>query len=404
MVTAGVFLVARFFPLFEASNAMDVVAIIGAFTAVFAATMALVANDIKRVLAYSTISQLGYMMFALGIGAYAPAIFHLFTHAFFKAGLFLAAGSVHHASGTFNMRFMGGLRRHMKWTYATMVIGSLSLAGIFPLSGFWSKDEILATAAERGSGIGYFVLAMGLIAAVMTAFYMFRAIFMTFHGEYRGGAEAEAEEAERAGEPVPVGLGRTHLHESPWVMVAPLVVLAAFALVIGFLVNPLTDTAGIDKHAFASFVVESNEDVFPTPGEAEHAGSAPEFNLVVAVVSSLLAASGIVLAYAMYITGRVSPEAMGRRFSNLYRILINKYYIDELYEDRLVTRLFYRRVARSLASFDMAWIDNINIQLSKMTANVGRGLANVQNGQTQVYAAVMAIGVVVVLFALLVWG
>jgi NADH-quinone oxidoreductase subunit L len=161
MVTAGVFLVARFFPLSEASDAMDLVALIGAFTAVFASSMALVSNDIKRVLAYSTISQLGYMVMALGIGAYAPAIFHLFTHAFFKAGLFLGAGSVHHASGTFNMRFMGGLRKDMKWTYWTMVIGSLSLAGMFPLSGFWSKDEILATAFERENTVGWIVLAAG---------------------------------------------------------------------------------------------------------------------------------------------------------------------------------------------------------------------------------------------------
>ncbi|MDA0232505.1 MAG: proton-conducting transporter membrane subunit, partial [Chloroflexi bacterium] len=139
-----------------------------------------------RVLAYSTISQLGYMVMALGIGAYAPALFHLFTHAFFKAGLFLGAGSVHHASGTFNMRFMGGLRKDMKWTYWTMVIGRLSLAGLFPLSGFWSKDEILATAFERESGVGWVVLIAGLVAAFMTAFYMFRAIYMTFHGEYRG--------------------------------------------------------------------------------------------------------------------------------------------------------------------------------------------------------------------------
>ena len=416
MVTAGVFLVARFFPLFEASNAMDLVALTGAFTAVFAASMALVANDIKRVLAYSTISQLGYMMLALGIGAYAPALLHLFTHAFFKAGLFLGAGSVHHASGTFNMRFMGGLRANMKWTYWTMVIGSLSLAGMFPLSGFWSKDEILATAFERDSGIGWVVLIAGLAAAFMTAFYMFRAIFMTFHGEYKGGAEAEAELARQNNEPEPVGLGHTHRHESPWVMVAPLVVLAALAIGVGYLVSPLSDTGPINKHAFATFVTERNENVFSVEHagdegagaeenhlpDAIHAGAEPEFNIPIAVISTVMAAGGIFLAYSMYLTGSVSPAAMG--FSTTYSVLFHRYYIDELYEDRIVVRGFYNRLARGFAWFDIAWIDNLNVQLSKLTSNVGRGLANVQNGQTQAYAAVMAIGFVIVLFAFLAWG
>ncbi len=416
MVTAGVFLIARFFPLFEASNAMDLVALIGAFTAVFAASMALVAKDIKRVLAYSTISQLGYMVMALGIGAYAPAIFHLFTHAFFKAGLFLGAGSIHHASGTFNMTFMGGLRKDMKWTYWTMVIGSLSLAGLFPLAGFWSKDEILTSAFERENGVGWIVLVLGLIAAFMTAFYIFRAMFMTFHGDYKGGAEAEAEAARLNSEPEPVGLGHTHRQESPWVMVAPLVVLAALAIAVGYLVNPLSDVGPVNKHAFATFVTERNENVFKHEAAGEdhadeshlpdavHAGAEPEFSIPIAAISSVLAAGGILLAYAMYITGAVSPVAMGRRFSAVYRVLLRKYYIDELYEDRITVQGFYRRVARFLAWFDINWIDNVNVQVSKLTANVGRGLANVQNGQTQTYAAIMAIGFVVVLFALLVWG
>ncbi len=422
MVTAGVFLIARFFPLFEASNVMDLVALIGAFTAVFAASMGLVAKDIKRVLAYSTISQLGYMVMALGIGAYAPAIFHLFTHAFFKAGLFLGAGSVHHASGTFNMMFMGGLRKDMKWTYWTMVIGSLSLAGLFPLSGFWSKDEIITVAFERESGVGWVVLILGLVAAFMTAFYMFRAIYLTFHGEYKGGAEAEAEAAKAANEPEPVGLGHTHRQESPWVMVAPLVVLAALAIGVGFLVNPLPDLGPIKKHAFATFVTERNVNVFQVEHhgdepaaeddhsevsflpDAVHAGSDPKFSIPIATISSVLAAGGILLAYAMYISGAVSPAAMGRRFSAIYKVLLDKYYFDELYEDRITIKGFYAQLARFLAWFDTTWIDNVNVQLSKLTSNVGRGLANVQNGQTQAYAAIMAIGFVVVLFAFLVWG
>jgi NADH-quinone oxidoreductase subunit L len=415
MVTAGVFLVARFFPLFEASNAMDLVALIGAFTAVFAASMGLVANDIKRVLAYSTISQLGYMMFALGIGAYAPAIFHLFTHAFFKAGLFLGSGSVHHASGTFNMKYMGGLRKHMKWTYWTMVIGSLSLAGLFPLSGFWSKDEILGTAFERENGIGYTTLALGLIAAFMTAFYMFRAIFMTFHGEYKGGAEAEEKDAEEHGLPHPVGLGHTHLHESPWIMVSPLVVLATLAIFVGFLVNPVTDVGPIDKHAFATFVVERNENVFSVEHEAgsgeashlpdaEHAGAEPKFSFPIAIISSALAVAGIGLAYMMYLSKAISPESVGNAFKPVQTLLTRKFYFDELYEDRIVRQAFYDRLARLLAWFDIALIDNVNVQLSKLTSTIGRGLANVQNGQAQTYAAVMAVGFVAALFAFLVWG
>jgi NADH-quinone oxidoreductase subunit L len=188
MVAAGVFLVARFFPMFEHSHeAMLAVAVIGAFTAIFAASMGLVANDIKRVLAYSTISQLGYMMLGLGVGGVAIGIFHLFTHAFFKALLFLGSGSVNHGSGTFDMRLMGGLRKAMPWTYITFVIGSLSLAGIWPLAGFWSKDEILIYALENNPAL----FALAIITVFMTAFYMFRAVFMTFHGEYRGGAQPE---------------------------------------------------------------------------------------------------------------------------------------------------------------------------------------------------------------------
>ena len=201
---------------------MNTVAIIGGFTAIFAASMGLVMNDIKRVLAYSTVSQLGYMMLALGVGAYEAAIFHLFNHAFFKALLFLGSGSVQHASGTFDMRFMGGLRKHMPWTYATFFIAALSISGIFPLAGFWSKDEILVGAFNHGGDIGSIVFILAIAAAFMTSFYMFRALFMTFHGEFRGGAEAEhagqvsdhglhiAEQEGHEGEHA------VHLGESPW--------------------------------------------------------------------------------------------------------------------------------------------------------------------------------------------
>ena len=404
MVTAGVFLVARFFPLFEYSDVMTLVALVGGFTAVFAATMGLVANDIKRVLAYSTISQLGYMMLALGIGAYAPAIFHLFTHAFFKAALFLGAGSVHHAAGTFNMKYMGGLRRHMPWTYWSMIIASVSLAGLFPFSGFWSKDEILGHAAEVGTTTATIVLALGLIAALMTAFYMFRAIFLTFHGEWRGGGEREEEEAKAAGEPAPVGNTHSHLTESPWLMIGPIALLAALAIVIGFFSNPTVDVGPIDKHSFAHFVTVENEAVFPTEHAAVEAGSEPEFNFVIAGASTVLALAGVGLAYLMYLRGSISPASVGARLQPIYRLIFRKYYVDELYEDQLVRRGFYRYLTDGVRWFDEHWIDNANVHLYTWVSRIGKSGALVQNGQTQTYAVGMVIGVIVIVAGFLLWG
>lgn len=404
MVTAGVFLVARFFPLFEYSDMMTLVALVGGFTAVFAATMGLVANDIKRVLAYSTISQLGYMMLALGIGAYAPAIFHLFTHAFFKAALFLGAGSVHHAAGTFNMKYMGGLRRHMPWTYWSMIIASVSLAGLFPFSGFWSKDEILGHAAEVGTTTATIVLALGLIAALMTAFYMFRAIFLTFHGEWRGGGEREEEEAKAAGEPAPVGNTHSHLAESPWLMIGPVALLAALAIVIGFFSNPTVDVGPIDKHSFAHFVTVENEAVFPTEHAAVEAGSEPEFNFVIAGATTVLALAGVGLAYLMYLRGSISPASLGARLQPIYRLIFRKYYVDELYEDQLVRRGFYRYLTDGVRWFDEHWIDNANVHLYTWVSRIGKSGALVQNGQTQTYAVGMVIGVIVIVAGFLLWG
>ena len=409
MVTAGVFLIARFFPLFEHSNVMTLVALIGGFTAVFAATMGLVANDIKRVLAYSTISQLGYMVMALGVGAYAPAIFHLFTHAFFKAALFLGAGSVHHAAGTFNMKYMGGLKRHMPWTYWGMIIASLSLAGLFPFSGFWSKDEILGHAAEVGATTGNIVLALGLIAALMTAFYMFRAIFLTFHGEWNGGGEKEEADAQLSGDPSPVGNAHSHLGESPWLMIGPVTLLAAISIFIGFFSNPVVDVGSIDKHAFAHFVTVENEDVFPVDEDgghkaADHAGAAPKFNFVVAGISSLLALSGIALAYAMYIKSSISPSSIGARFRPLYNLMFRKYYFDELYENLIVSKGFYKYLADALRWFDEHWIDNANIHLSNWVSRIGKSGVLIQNGQTQTYAVGMVIGVIAIAAGFLLWG
>src|ERR1700704_1023089 len=236
MVAAGVYLVARTYPLFEAAPpALTVVAVIGGFTAIFAATMGLGSNDIKRILAYSTVSQLGYMMLALGAGSLSGGMFHLVTHAFFKALLFLAAGSVIHSIGTNDITQMGGLRKVMPRTYWTMAIGGLSLAGIPPLSGFWSKDDVLAAAA---TGAGPILLAFGVITVFLTAFYTFRMFFLTFHGTFRGPAALAVDTHSHPPE-IDAETHAAPLHESDWWMTGPLIVLAIPALLIGFWGSPL---------------------------------------------------------------------------------------------------------------------------------------------------------------------
>ena len=373
MVTAGVFLVARFFPLFESSEAaLGTVAIIGGVTAIFAASMALVMNDIKRVLAYSTISQLGYMMLALGVGAYSAAVFHLFTHAFFKALLFLGAGSVNHATGTFDMRYMGGLRRAMPWTYATLLVGALSLAGIFPLAGFWSKDEILAHAWGHGGVVSQLVFWLAIVAVFMTAFYMFRALFMTFEGEFRGGAQADPDASEHG--------GTVHLAESPAVMVAPLVVLGVASVVAGFLVNPTFDIGIVSKHWIGHFLE----------------GKAADFNFAIAATSTLVAAAGIGLAYLMYWSRRLSARRVGEVLQPAYRLLDRKYYFDEAYERLLTVGLFYGVVARATDWVDKSIVDGAVRLIDRTGRNLGRALALVQTGQLQGYGVVISIGVLAI--------
>ncbi|MFP6678897.1 MAG: NADH-quinone oxidoreductase subunit L [Dehalococcoidia bacterium] len=412
MVTAGVFLVARVFPLYLASEVtMEVVALVGAFTAIFAASMGLVAHDIKRVLAYSTVSQLGYMMLILGLGGWVAAIFHLFTHAFFKALLFLGSGSVNHATGTFDMRYMGGLRKVMPWTFTLMVIGSLSLAGIFPLAGFWSKDEILAHTLEVDSVIGWIALTAGVIAAFMTAFYMFRVIWMTFGGEYRGGAEAEAVAVTAAGGEAPEVHGHPHLGESPWVMIAPMLVLGVLAIGAGFLANPPVDIGVTDKHEFGHFVttnanvfVENVDDEHAVEEALKHAGESPKFNWSVAIVSSAVAFIGIFLAYLMYGARKVSPESLADRTRPIYTLMYRKYFMDELYEGWIVKRLFYGVVVTASDWFDRNVIDAVNVKFGIWTARVGKGLALAQNGQTQMAGLAISLGVVASIAAFLVWG
>ena len=407
MVAAGVYLVARMFPVFHAAtDAMNLVAAIGGVTALSAALIALVMTDIKRVLAYSTISQLGYMMLALGIGAYVAAIFHLFTHAFFKALLFLGAGSINHATNTFDMRLMGGLRRTMPLTFATFVIGALSLAGLFPLAGFWSKDEILSDAWAHEK----YLFVIALVTAGLTAFYMFRTIFLTFGGDYRGG-EPPAPEEERAGAGAPAGNGdaREMLvaqsgfddataasaqaaqtsapHESPLVMTIPLLVLAAAALLAGF--------ANIDKD-----VERLLEGALPE----SLAVGATRFRLGVALASTAFAAAGIALAYAIYSARILSAAALQRRLRPLHLLLENKLYVDHLYERLIVGLVFYRGGGGLLAAFDTLVVDGAVNAFGSGIRRAGATLRYVQAGQFQAYGAFAFAGLALTAIVVLVFS
>ena len=385
MVTAGVFLVARFFPIFHASDhTMMIVTIIGGITAIFAATMGLVSNDIKRVLAYSTVSQLGYMMLALGVGAYGPAIFHLFTHAFFKALLFLGSGSVNHATGTFDMRYMGGLRKKMPITYITFLIGSLSLAGIFPLAGFWSKDEILLNAFKHGDLISISMMGflLAIIAVFMTAFYMFRALFMTFEGDFRGGSERDPEAQAH---------GPVHLAESPFPMVLPMIILAIPAVIIGFLVNPIVNV-GIPKHWFTYEFLGKALDYTYHVHTVHH-----EFNYLLAIVSLSIALLGILLAWAMYKRNPyLAPSTLGRVSGPIYTLLLNKYYFDEAYERFITGKIYYRGIAQISDWIDRNIVDRVVNIVGWLGANFGSLIRELQTGQTQMYATVTSVGIIII--------
>ncbi len=370
MVAAGVYLLARFFPVLEASTeASHAIAWIGAGTALGAALLAVVQVDIKRVLAYSTISQLGYMMFALGVGGLAAAVFHLFTHAFFKALLFLGSGSVHHATNTFDMRRMGGLRRHMPITYLTFVIGTLSLAGVIPLAGFWSKDEILIDAWEHNRG----VFALGLAAAGLTGFYMVRAIILTFHGDYRGGAPPEP--GEHGSDPL-------HPHESPRSMAWPLLLLAVPAIGAGFLAF---------GGAFQTWVYGS----LPQPHEGEFLWKTGIF-----AASTAVALAGIGGAVAVY-QARVIDMARVREHAlvrPLHTLLVNKFYMDLLVEEILVRGVFYRGGAYFMAVIDSEIIDGAVNGVAKGVGGVGRIGRLAQDGQVQTMGVALGMGAVII------WG
>ena len=371
MVTAGVFMLARLSPLFEYSpTALAVVVVVGGTTAMFAASVGMAQNDIKRVIAYSTCSQLGYMFFAAGISAYDAAIFHLMTHAFFKALLFLGAGSVIHAmSGEQDMRKMGGIYYLVPYTYVLMWIGSLALAGIWPFAGYYSKDMILAASYAAGTGVGRYAYWLGTFAAFLTAFYSWRVIFMTFHGE----AHADREVMH-------------HVHESPPVMLWPLAVLAAGAIVAGFL-------------GYNAFVGEGREAFWrdsiltlPAHDSLARAESIPLWAAWLPLAAGLI---GIATAWVAYIWRRGIPAWFASHFRALYLFLLNKWYFDELY-DFLIVRPAMALGFGLWKKGDGAVIDGLG---PDGLAETTRGLAvlsgRLQTGYLYHYAFAMLIGLVV---------
>ncbi len=376
MVTAGVFMVCRLSPMFEyAPDAKAVVTVIGATTAFFAATIGLTQNDIKRVIAYSTCSQLGYMFFAAGVGAYGAAMFHLFTHAFFKALLFLCAGSVIHAmSDEQDMRRMGGIYKLIPWTYGLMWIGNLALAGIgipfvnIGFAGFYSKDIVLESAFAAQTGVGQYAFWLGIAGAVMTAFYSWRLIFMTFHGAPR----ADHHRME-------------HVHESPKVMLAPLIVLAAGALLSGMIFFPYfvgEEMAGFWKQAL--FFAPDNE-------VPHHAHEVPEW---VGLLPLAMGVIGIAFAWYAYMKATDLPAKLAATFRPLYLMSYNKWYFDELYDALLVNPA--KALGRLLwKTGDGSIIDGLGPDgLSAVTVDLARRAGKLQTGYVYHYAFMMLIGVV----------
>lgn len=363
MVTAGIFMITRMNFLFELTPAIQsVIAIVGVLTALAAAAIGLVQNDIKKVLAYSTVSQLGLMFLALGLGAYEVAVFHVITHAFFKACLFLGSGSVIHAlHGEQDMRNMGGLKKVMPITFWTMMISTLAISGIFPFAGFWSKDEILLTAFHHNT----ILWVLGSVASIMTAFYMFRLIFLTFFGEFRGTEEQ-----------------KHHLHESPALITIPLVILAVLATIGGAINLPGSNWL---NHYLAPLFKGH---------EAHHLDATAYILMGVATVGALI---GIGIAYSMYITKKQVPEA-DDKVSGMHKILAHKYYLDEIYMTLFVNPIY------ALAGFCKKYVERFVSKLVLGTAGIAYGLSlqgkRIQNGNIGVYLFAFILGICGFLFYL----
>ena len=380
MVTAGVYMVCRSAVLFNmAPTAMMVVAVIGCATAVFAATIGLFQKDIKRVLAYSTVSQLGYMFMAAGIGAYTAAAFHVMTHAFFKACLFLGSGSVIHGlSGEQNMDKMGDLKKHMPKTYWTFLISTLAISGIFPFAGFFSKDEILYSTFNSGSLI---LWGIASVAAGVTAFYMFRAVFMTFHGESR--VEPEA---------------MKHLHESPNIMTMPLIILAGLATVGGFLGIPMIEGANV-LHNFLGPVFEAGH--HEAAHGAEHHSAILELGLM--GLSLGIAIIGISTAYYFYIKNTAMRDSLYGTFKSVHKVIYNKYYVDEIY-DAIFTNPIVS-VSRELLHkvIDVVIIDGLVNGVGSFFTMLSEWAKRMQPGLVRHYALTM-LAVSLMMVSYFLWG
>jgi NADH-quinone oxidoreductase subunit L len=377
MVTAGVYMVSRSHMIFErAPIALTVVAIIGTLTAFFAATIGIAQTDIKKVLAYSTISQLGYMFMACGVGAFSGGIFHLMTHAFFKGLLFLAAGSVIHAvGGEQDMRKMGGLRVHIPWTFLAMGIATLAIAGIPPLAGFWSKDEILWKAYQTS----WIYWLIGLITAFITSFYMFRLLFMTFFGDYRGaqidtqghGSPGHASDTHGHGEP----------HESPMVMLVPLMILALLSVVGGLV--------GIGNH-FEHFLAPVFGTGATVEGATEAAGGYTEYLLMgISVVAALL---GAILAYVLYLSKPYLPQKIADGLNGFYTAVVHKYYIDEIYAAVFVKPLIDGSTRILWQGVDRGVIDATVNYSADAARSVSDEVRHMQSGNLRSYAGWIAAG------------
>ncbi|MEW6584762.1 MAG: NADH-quinone oxidoreductase subunit L [Nitrospirota bacterium] len=390
MVTAGVFMVARCNPIFNLSEiAMSVVAVIGALTMFFASTIALVQNDIKRVIAYSTCSHLGYMFLALGVGAYAAGIMHLYTHAFFKALLFLAAGSVIHAVHTNDVQEMGGLKKYMPITYVVFVIAGLSAMGFPGLSGFFSKDEIIWSAYASHSPVGKFVWVLAVSGAFFTPFYTFRIIFLTFHGEYRGGHHAEAAHGSHGSGHDSHGHGshgEHHIHESPKVMTVPLMFLAAGAVAAGWVGIP--PILGGGAH-FAHFLA-------PVVGHPEfHGTHAEEWGVM--ALSTSLAFIGLGLAAVMYLRKSDLPAKLGAAFRPVYKTLYNKYYVDELYNATIVQPTLWVAKKVLVGITDAKMIEGVVNGVPRSIGGFSQVFRKMQSGIAQHYGIFMAAGAVFII-------
>jgi len=376
MVTAGVYMVARCAILYAlAPVSLEVVAIVGAATALLAATVGLVQNDIKKVLAYSTVSQLGYMFLALGVGAFSAGIFHLMTHAFFKALLFLGAGSVIHAlHNEQDIQNMGGLKASLPVTYWTFLTGAIAIAGIFPFSGFFSKDEILWKTFAGGQ---WGLWLMGLAGALMTAFYMFRLVTLTFTGEHRW-AQGK------------------HPHESPKTMTIPLIVLAFLSLVGGILGIPAS-LGG--SNAIEHWLAPVFQPAYDRMALGQHQNHALEYALMVLSVG--VALSGIFLARTWYGRRKDIPESLAARFAPAYKLILNKYYVDEAYDAAVVTPIRKGSERLLWKGLDVGVIDWTVNAVARLFGAISRSLRVVQTGLTQNYVLVFVAGVIAMLAWLL---